>query len=153
MGPILHLSARELKNKYKQNKIKSFNENSKMLNLEREFYLSYNNSDIRRGFTKIRIRGHNLEIEKGRYCKIPRIPRLCKTCNKIEDEEHFILECTINSKLRTDLFAILANENPNFMQFSSEQKLIYLLNPTTTAHVKSIGFYIIRSLELRTEVS
>ena len=79
--------------------------------------------------------------------------RLCKTCNKIEDEEHFILECTINSKLRTDLFAILANENPNFIQFSSEQKLIYLLNPTTTAHVKIIGFYIIKSLELRTEVS
>ena len=73
------------------------------LNLEREFYLSYNNSDIRRGFTKIRIRNHNLEIEKGGYCKIPRILRLCKACNKIEDEEHFILECTINSKLRTDL--------------------------------------------------
>jgi hypothetical protein len=53
------------------------------------------------------IRNHNLEIEKGRYCKISRILRLCKTCNKIEDEEHFILECTINSKLRTDLFAIL----------------------------------------------
>jgi hypothetical protein len=33
---------------------------------------------------------------------IPRILRLCKTCNKIEDEEHFILECTINIKLRTD---------------------------------------------------
>jgi hypothetical protein len=41
----------------------------------------------------------------------------------------------------------------NVMQFSSEQKLIYLLNPTTTAHVKIIGFYIIKSLELRTEVS
>jgi hypothetical protein len=52
---------------------------------------------------------------KKTYCKIPRILRLCKACNKIEDEEHFILECTINSKLRTDLFAILANENPNFM--------------------------------------
>jgi hypothetical protein len=47
-----------------------------------------NNSDIRRGFTKIRIRNHNLEIEKGRYFKIPRILRLCKTCNKIEDEEY-----------------------------------------------------------------
>ena len=117
--------------------------------MEREFYLSYNNSDIRRGFNKIRIRDHNLEIEKGRYCKI-QILRLCKTCNKIEDEVHFI---SINSKLRTDLFAILANENPNFMQFSSEQKLIYLLNPTTTAHVKIIGFYIIKSLEVRTEVS
>jgi hypothetical protein len=45
------------------------------------------------------------------------------------------------------------NENPNFMQFSSEQNLIHLLNPTTTAHVKIVGFYIIKSLELRTEVS
>ena len=43
-----------------ENKIKCFNENSKMflykklkLNLEREFYLSCNNSDIRRGFTKL----------------------------------------------------------------------------------------------------
>jgi hypothetical protein len=63
--------------------------------------------------------------------------------NKLRD----FWECTIHSKLRTDLFAILANENSNFMQFSSEQKLIYLLNPTTTAHVKIIGFYIIKSLE------
>ena len=73
----------------------------------------------------------------------------CNPLNSIQFKYFiFILECTINSKLRTDLFAILANENPNFMQFSSEQKLIYLLNPTTTAHVKIIGFYIIKSLEL-----
>jgi hypothetical protein len=39
------------------------------LNLEREFYLSYNNSDIRRGFTKIRIRDHNLEIKKDDIAK------------------------------------------------------------------------------------
>ena len=68
---------RELKNRYKQmceNKMKSFNENSKMflykklkLNLERKFYLSYNNSDIT-VFTKIEIRDHNLEIENGQYC-------------------------------------------------------------------------------------
>jgi hypothetical protein len=43
---------------------------------------------MRRGFTKIRIL------------------RRCKTCNKIEDEERFTLECTINIKLRIDLFAI-----------------------------------------------
>ena len=96
-------------------------------------------------------------IKKGGCCVLStstcELMLILTHCNKIEDEEHFILECIINSKLRTDLFAILANENPNFMQFSSEQKLIYLLNPTTTAHVKIIGFYIIRSLELRTEVS
>jgi hypothetical protein len=40
------------------------------LNLEREFYLSYNNSDISRGFTKIRIRDHNLEIDKAVFSSI-----------------------------------------------------------------------------------
>ena len=56
--------------------MKGSNENSKMflykklkLNLEREFYLSCNNSDIRRGFTKIRIRDHNLEIKKDNIAK------------------------------------------------------------------------------------
>ena len=114
------------------------------LNLKREFYLSYNNSDIRRGFTKIRNRDHNLEIEKGRYCKIPRILRLCKTCNTIEDEEHFILECTINSKLRTDLFAILANENPNFMQiYSSCQNYRLLHNKVIRTGPQSLNLFMI----------
>ena len=120
------------------------------LNLEREFYLSYNNSDIRRGFTKIRIRNHNLEIEKGRYCKIPRILRLCKTCNKIEDEEHFILECTINSKLRTDLFAILANENPNFMQKTHKKRLFEYMSKFIFCHLPhSIGNLWFRVLFLQ----
>ena len=118
-----------------------------------ENFIYYYNYQIRRCFTKIRISDHDLEIEKGRYTKIPRILRICKKCNKIEDEEHFILECLINGKLRTDLFETLTKENPNFMQLSNEQKLIYLLNPTTTAHVKIIGFYLTKSLELRTEVS
>ena len=49
-----------------ENKIKSFNENNKMF-LYKKITLNYNNSDIRRGFTKITIRDHNLEIEKGLY--------------------------------------------------------------------------------------
>jgi hypothetical protein len=64
--------------------------------------------------------------------------RLFKTCNKIEDEELFILECTINSKLRTDLFAILANENPNFMQiYSSCQNYRLLHNKVIRTEDKS----------------
>ena len=36
--------------------------------------------------------------------------------------------------------------------FSDEQKLTYLLNPASVRHVRVIGFYLKRSLELRTEV-
>jgi hypothetical protein len=75
-----------------------------------------------------RIRDHNLEIEIELYFKIPRILRLCKTCNKIEDEEHFILEYTINSKLRTDLFAILANEiRYRYLMFSDAHCLHWFI--------------------------
>ena len=48
--------------------------------------------------TKLRTSDHDLEIEKGRRHRpvIPRENRLCKSCNnnQIEDEMHFIFECT-----------------------------------------------------------
>jgi hypothetical protein len=45
-------------------------------------------------FTKIRINAHH-SIEKGRNLKLPREKRLCTlcSCNAVEDETHFILEC------------------------------------------------------------
>jgi hypothetical protein len=43
--------------------------------------------------TKVRISTHTLLIEKGRYHrpKISRNLRLCSSCNRIEEEEHFIM--------------------------------------------------------------
>ena len=44
--------------------------------------------------TKFRISSHQLEIECGRYRKIPASQRICKLCNlEVEDELHFLLEC------------------------------------------------------------
>jgi hypothetical protein len=48
-----------------------------------------------------------------------------------------------NIELDNDIF---------FLNFSEKQKLIYLLNPASMRHVRVIGFYLKRSLELRTEV-
>jgi hypothetical protein len=41
-----------------------------------------------------------LEILVGRYKKIPRHQRLCKTCKVLDDEIHFFLQCRINNNLR-----------------------------------------------------
>ena len=51
----------------------------------------------RTALTKLRTSSHVLEIERGRYTvpKTAVYDRLCKTCYKIEDEEHFLINCKI----------------------------------------------------------
>ena len=153
---------RDTNEKFKQlflNKIDQYDESSKFLlykklkpSLEGEFYLKSSNFSIRNTFTKLRISDHNLEIERGRYFKIPRQERLCKVCNDIEDEAHFILKCKTNEKLRESLFISLQQENNHFHLMSSEQKLVHLLNPTNFKHIRMFGFFLKQSLELRAEV-
>jgi hypothetical protein len=53
--------------------------------------------------------------------------------------------------MRESLFNNIELDNEIFFNFSDEQKLVYLLNPAVQ-HVRVIGFYLKRSLELRTEV-
>ena len=101
----------------------------------------------------MRICDHNLEIERGRYYKIPRQDRLCKTCNVLEDETHFILNCKINENIRDSLFSTINSENALFRFMSDEQKVVHLLNPTNHKHIKMFGFFLKQSLELRAEFS
>ena len=43
--------------------------------------------------TKLRLGSHLLPIETGRWCRIPREERLCKTCGILGDERHLIYQC------------------------------------------------------------
>ena len=52
----------------------------------------------RAALCRIRTSSHRLNIERGRYAKIPRDKRFCEYCVKkgeeyIEDVSHFILKC------------------------------------------------------------
>jgi hypothetical protein len=57
----------------------------------------------REAMTKIRISAHDLEIERGRYAGLPREERLCKICGTIEDEFHFLNNCTLYAQPRDSL--------------------------------------------------
>jgi hypothetical protein len=46
----------------------------------------FNNRQL---LAKFRTSDHPLEIELGRYKKIPRHQRLCKTCKVLDEEIHF----------------------------------------------------------------
>ena len=41
-----------------------------------------------------------LKVETGRYLNIPREQRLCTTCNVLDDEVRFIIECDRHTKYR-----------------------------------------------------
>ena len=78
-----------------------------------------NNRRHRSALAKLRCSAHRLKIEIGRYIKVynehttryeqlPREERICDICkDKVEDEQHFILECKLNENLRQDLFSNL----------------------------------------------
>ena len=84
----------------------------------------------RQAYTKLRISAHNLEVEKGRYCrpKIPRHLRFCKECEqKCEDECHFLTICTRYSKERVKLFSHINTECLNFSNLTDNDKTKYML--------------------------
>ena len=59
--------------------------------------------------TKLRTSNHNLAIEAGRWTNIERVNRLCKQCTQhnIEDEIHFLFQCTKYRAERQKTFEII----------------------------------------------
>ncbi len=150
----------EINNHYQNlfdNKLNSIDDKSK-LNFYKELnpnfclkpYLTTSNFEYRKLITKLRISDHSLLIEKGRHFKIPREERLCLKCKIIDDEKHFLLDCSSNSNFRTSFFNDLTIENENFLNLPNSEKIIYILNTSTPTQVNKLGSFIKKSLGLRT---
>ena len=90
----------------------------------------------RESFTRLRISAHRLAVETGRHNKVPREKRLCISCTSrsIEDEVHFLLDCTKYSEKRTIFFNYINSKCPGFCNFSSTQKICFLLSNLETCH-------------------
>ena len=75
----------------------------------REKYLKISDFQLRFSLTKMLISAHDLEIEKGRYSKVPRDIRYCPYCkevllkNEIEDESHALNSCPLYNIARNKL--------------------------------------------------
>ena len=54
---------------------------------------------MRISYSRMRLSSHRLEIETGRWARIPRERRLCQ-CGAIQDEEHVLLRCALTEPLR-----------------------------------------------------
>lgn len=90
-----------------------------------------------------------MEIEVGRWARpqsIARENRKCKFCNKLEDEFHFIIECTLFRELRTSYI------KPYFIRVTSMYKTIQLLKSTNKTDLKNLACYIYKGFKMRNEV-
>ena len=114
-----------------------------------EKYLYINNTEKRKKIAQLRISAHKLKIETSRFTnnniyKPPEL-RLCDNCNlgKIEDEYHFMLECSLYKSLRQQFFKTLTNSNGYFISYCPHDKFIWIMTTEDMGTLNQLGEFII----------
>ena len=119
---------------------------------EQEPYLSIMaNVKHRVALTQLRLSCHRLEIEVGRYHKPTPTPvplRLCRRCQMVEDEIHFICVCPRFLTLRQELFAMVHAYYLPFQWLSTTDKFIYLLTSTNLHILRELSAFVYKSFKL-----
>ena len=79
---------------------------------------------FRTAITKLRCSSH--AQERGRYknLKVPRDLRLCRVCQVVEDEEHFVTNCIINQAEQRLLYSKMSCKVPRLSALSDFDKLL-----------------------------
>ena len=76
--------------------------------------------EIRRNLAKLRCSNHSLLSETGRYLKLEIADRICKKCNRVEDETHFLIECSLYTVTRQKFY------KDNNISFDNESKETFI---------------------------
>ena len=114
-------------------------------------YLSRNKRSI---FAQLRMGILPLRIETGRFQNLDLNNRTCFYCNsqQVEDEYHFIFQCTHFDHLRTPFLAKCSEMDENFDTMDEVEKLRYVLSnekiQTITADFAQEAFLFIKKTRL-----
>lgn len=103
---------------------------------------------FRYAFTRLRVSSHRLEIEAGRWHKPNKTPlenRKCQSCNSLEDEFHFVLECPLYQEIREEYIRRYFWVRPNMPKF------IELLTSENKTIIKNVSMYIFKGFKKRNE--
>ena len=107
------------------------------------------NTTLRQTLTKFRLSNHALNIEKGRHAtpKIPKEIRFCPFCTtKVEDDEHFLLECPTYKHQRNKLQNTGPSSAQNVKRLTQKEQFVTLM---TSKNSMITAKYIHNSLETR----
>ena len=101
---------------------------------------------LRKVITRFRIGAHKLPIETGRYYSdIARIDRHCPLCcNGMGDEKHYLTSCDnpVIVQLRNSFYSKIGSTNGDFMGYSGEEKVLYLMTTSDHNSLLNFGFFL-----------
>ena len=103
--------------------------------------------------TRFRISAHRLEVESGRYKKQPVSDRICKFCklDQIEDEIHFLCNCSAYN-FETQFFSASVTANiPNFRLLNEKEKFIWFMTCEDKTVVHDLADFTYKCFEKRKE--
>ncbi|MCU7800554.1 MAG: reverse transcriptase family protein [gamma proteobacterium symbiont of Lucinoma myriamae] len=116
------------RNKINGNKLRTYRKLKSDYKLENYLLSSDNTRQEITTFAKLRLSSHKLQVEEGRYKKIPLQQRICQLCNTdIEDECHFVLNCVKLDRIRNIFFNELCNIVPSFSLMSDSERFKFVL--------------------------
>ena len=101
---------------------------------------------FRIAMTKLRVASHRLEIEVGRWARPNRVlvdERKCRHCNTLEDEFHFLLECSLYRELRMQYTKRYFWNRPNVV------KLKELMTSTNKRIICNLSLFIEKAFKIR----
>jgi len=109
--------------------------------------------EVRSAMCKLRISAHPLEIERGRYKKLPVGERTCNHCmaKPVEDEIHFISNCLSNDQERKELFEEACKFHKNFQTLTDENKTITLLTSHNPRIIEKVGHFVFHCFQKRSQ--
>ena len=96
--------------------------------------------------SRIRMSLYRLQIEAGRWYRSQSIPlneRKCIICNNVEDEFHFILECTNYNENRRKYIKKYFWQRPNIPKF------IELMTSTNKMIIRNLASYVYEAFGVR----
>jgi len=97
--------------------------------IKTEHYLFMYNKRHRSAMAKFRAGVAPLRLETGRYDNTNEVDRVCFHCtDRIESEEHVLLNCPLYNDLRNDLFIYANTIDVEFVNMLPGEKLIFLLS-------------------------
>ena len=101
---------------------------------------------------KLRTRSHTLGIERGRYNKTDVKQRLCPYCMRIDDEEHFILNCDAIVHERQCLFNKIRIRYPIFFDLDDMQTFQFLMTSEDPQILTWLAKFIYHGFNKRNDI-
>ena len=100
---------------------------------------------FRNSLARLRVSSHRLEIEVGRWARPykPVHERLCNNCNRLEDEYHIVIECSLYNSLRRKYIDQVYWRSPSMYKF------VNLITSDNTRTITNLDIYVYKHFKIR----